>query len=90
MRHAALRWTLAGILAIATIGAGSCSSRDTASDMSSTGSPHPDLAMATCFSGTPKTQSDLLNQCTNAQQVDRPSLVPTSLWNGTTPLTQLP
>ena len=35
-----------------------------------------------CFSGTAITEQQLLNRCTEAERVERPSRIPTMTWDG--------
>lgn len=49
-----------------------------------------DLGEALCFSGTPRTEPELLNQCTDAEHVDRPHRIPSRDWDGMGPLPAAP
>jgi hypothetical protein len=39
-----------------------------------------------CFMGTPSKEEELLNRCTEAERIDRPSAIPTATWDGKSPL----
>ena len=39
-----------------------------------------------CFTGTATTEPQLLNHCTEAEHVDRPTHIPTTTWDGKSPL----
>lgn len=39
-----------------------------------------------CFSGTPRTEEQLFNRCTNAEIVERGTKIPATLWDGKSPL----
>lgn len=39
-----------------------------------------------CFMGTPSKEDELLNRCTEAERIDRPSSIPTATWDGKSPL----
>lgn len=39
-----------------------------------------------CFSGTAVTEQQLLNHCTEAEHVDRPTHIPETTWDGKSPL----
>lgn len=43
-----------------------------------------------CFMGNPQTEPELLNRCTEAERIERPSRVPAELWDGKAPLPQPP
>ncbi|MBL9003731.1 MAG: hypothetical protein JNJ46_05755 [Myxococcales bacterium] len=39
-----------------------------------------------CFMGTPSKEEELLNRCTEAERIDRPSAIPPAKWDGKSPL----
>src|SRR5688572_17322292 len=39
-----------------------------------------------CFMGSPQTEPELLNRCTDAEKVERPGRVPAGQWDGKGPL----
>ena len=39
-----------------------------------------------CFKGTATTEQQLLNHCTEAEHVDRPTHIPETTWDGKSPL----
>ncbi|HND10180.1 MAG TPA: hypothetical protein PLY80_07070 [Pseudomonadota bacterium] len=45
-----------------------------------------DLAEGPCFMGTPQTEPNLLNRCSDAERIERGSKIPASLWDGQSPL----
>ena len=49
-----------------------------------------DQSPPSCFHGTPATEEQLLNQCTDAQHIDRAGRVPPNLWDGKGPLPPAP
>jgi hypothetical protein len=36
--------------------------------------------------GTPSKEEELLNRCTEAERIDRPSAIPPAKWDGKSPL----
>ena len=43
-------------------------------------------AVIKCFAGTPQTEAELLNRCTDAERIVRPHRVPMTVWDGKGPL----
>ena len=50
------------------------------------GGTKTDMADGLCFMGTPQTESQLLNRCTDAERIERGSHIPSSTWDGTSSL----
>ncbi len=50
------------------------------------GGPKGDLAEGPCFMGTPQTESNLFNRCSDAERIERGSKIPATLWDGQSPL----
>jgi hypothetical protein len=75
-----------GLVALGAVACGGNSNNGTTSsggqDMAM--SSNPDMTPA-CVSGTPMTNSDFLNACTNADSVDIVPFYPTNAPNGTLP-----
>ena len=45
-----------------------------------------DLAEGPCFMGTPTTELQLLNRCTDAEKIERGTHIPATTWDGQLPL----
>ncbi len=39
-----------------------------------------------CYTGSPSTEEQFLNRCTNAERIERPSNIPPMTWDGRSPL----
>ncbi len=50
------------------------------------GTPDGGDGMWRCFMGTPTKEDELLNRCTEAERIDRPSAIPKATWDGKSPL----
>lgn len=48
--------------------------------------PQPGDMAWHCFTGTPATEEQLLDRCTEAERVDRPSNIPVTTWDPKDPL----
>lgn len=84
----------AGALALFALWLGlSCAQSDTGNMTDGTGAADMDMGPPEeegCFMGTPQSERELLNRCTDAERVDRPHRVPERVWDGRGPLPPAP
>lgn len=45
-----------------------------------------DMAEGPCFMGTPQTEAQILNRCSDAERVERGTHIPPTTWDGSYPL----
>lgn len=85
----------AGALALVLVLGLSCAQSDTGNMTPGDGTGAADMDMGTaeeegCFMGTPQSERELLNSCTDAERVLRPHRIPDRVWDGRGPLPPAP